>query len=191
MSPKWHRPVFAAFLFISLSGNLADTQDRELRPVTDAMLQDPDPADWLMWRRTLDSWGYSPLEQITRENVHELRLVWSRALTPGSQQGTPLVYNGIMYMPNPGDVIQAMNAVTGDLLWEYRREHPDDWEGDVWQDTNRNLAIYGPRSSTRVRTSMSLPPTRSPAGWSGKPKSSTTRITPLDNPPDRSLPTAR
>ena len=143
MSPKWHRPAFAAFLFVSLASKPADTQDREFLPVTDAMLQDPAPADWLMWRRTLDSWGYSPLEHITRENVHELRLVWSRALTPGSQQGTPLVYNGIMYMPNPNDVIQAMNAVTGDLLWEYRREHPDDWEGDVWQDTNRNLAIYG------------------------------------------------
>ena len=112
-------------------------------PITDAVLQDPDPADWLMWRRTLDSWGYSPLDQITRENVGELRMVWSRALTPGSQQGTPLVYNGIMYMPNPGDVIQAMDAVTGDLLWEYRRAHPDDLEDYIRADTNRNIAIYG------------------------------------------------
>ena len=87
-------------------------------PVTDAMLQDPAPADWLMWRRTLDSWGYSPLDQIDRENVGELRMVWSRALAPGSQQGTPLVYDGVMYMPNPGDVIQAMDAATGDLAWD-------------------------------------------------------------------------
>ena len=70
-------------------------------------------------------------------------MVWSRGLTPGSQQGTPLVYNGIMYMPNPGDVIQAMDAVTGDLRWEYRRAHPDDLEDYVRSDTNRNLAIYG------------------------------------------------
>ena len=111
--------------------------------MTDAVLQDPDPADWLMWRRTLNGWGYSPLDQITRENVGELRMVWSRALTPGSQQGTPLVYNGIMYMPNPGDVIQAMDAVTGDLLWEYRRAHPDDLEDYIRTETNRNLAIYG------------------------------------------------
>src|SRR5690606_14605705 len=40
-----------------------------VRPVTDEMLRDPDPADWLMWRRTLDGWGYSPLDQIDRENV--------------------------------------------------------------------------------------------------------------------------
>ena len=112
--------------------------------VTDAMLQEPDPADWLMWRRTLDSWGYSPLDQITRQNVDELRMVWSRALTPGSQQGTPLAYDGVLYMPNPRDVIQAIDAVTGDLKWEYRRELPDDlgeYLGAL-SATNRNLAIY-------------------------------------------------
>ena len=71
-------------------------------PVTDAMLQDPAPADWLMWRRTLDSWGYSPLDQIDQENVGKLRMVWSRALGRGNQQGTPLAYDGVLYMPNPG-----------------------------------------------------------------------------------------
>jgi len=115
-------------------------------PVTDAMLQDPSPADWLMWRRTLDSWGYSPLDQVNRENVANLRMVWSRALNqPGRQQGTPLVYDGVMYMPNPKDVIQAINAVTGDLIWEYRRNRPDDLADymiAVLIDTNRNLAIY-------------------------------------------------
>ena len=115
-------------------------------PVTDAMLQDPDPAHWLMWRRTLDGWGYSPLDQITRDNVDELRLVWSRGLTEGRQQGTPLVYDGVMYMPNPSDVIQAIDAATGDLVWEHRREVPEDIEDymfdGLWQN-NRNLAIYG------------------------------------------------
>jgi alcohol dehydrogenase (cytochrome c) len=118
----------------------------EFVPVTDAMLQNPAPADWLMWRRTLNGWGYSPLDQINRRNVGELRLVWSRALTPGNQQGTPLVYDAVMYMPNPRDVIQAFDAATGDLKWEYRRQLPDDIEDFVLGgliDTNRNLAIYG------------------------------------------------
>ena len=88
----------------------------EFVPVTDAMLQDPAPEDWLTWRRTLDAWGYSPLDQIDRSNVGDLRMVWTRALTPGSQQGTPLVYRGVLYMPNPGDVIQAIDAATGDLV---------------------------------------------------------------------------
>ena len=65
----------------------------EFVPVTDAMLQAPAPEDWLMWRRTLDSWGYSPLDQVTRENVNELRMVWTRALARGRQEGTPLGLN--------------------------------------------------------------------------------------------------
>ncbi len=115
-------------------------------PVTDAMLQDPDPDDWLMWRRTLDTWGYSPLDQIDRGNVGDIRMVWTRALGPGLQQGTPLVHDGVMYMPNPRDVIQALDAVTGDLIWEYRRDRPDDLAeymiGSL-TDTNRNIAIWG------------------------------------------------
>ena len=119
-------------------------QGESFVPVTDAMLQDPDPADWLMWRRTLDGWGYSPLDAITRENVGDLRMVWSRALQPGTQEGTPLAYDGVLYMPNPRDVVQAIDAVTGDLLWEHRREIPDDAEDYMFATaTNRNIAIHG------------------------------------------------
>ena len=52
-------------------------------PVTDAMLEAPAAGDWLTWRRTPDGWGYSPLDQIDRDNVHQLRMVWSRGLAPG------------------------------------------------------------------------------------------------------------
>ena len=114
-------------------------------PVTDAELQDPSPDDWLMWRRTLDGWGYSPLDRIDRENVDQLRMVWSRALTDGRQQGTPLVHDGVLYMPNPNDVIQAIDAVSGDLLWEHRREVPEDISDYIFglSENNRNLAIHG------------------------------------------------
>ncbi len=115
-------------------------------PVTDALLQAPAPGDWPMWRRTLDGWGYSPLDSIDRGNVGDLRLVWSRALRPGGrQQGTPLVYDGVLYMPNPSDVIQAIDAATGDLLWEYQRPLPADACERILPGvctTNRNLAIY-------------------------------------------------
>ena len=84
-------------------------------PVTDSMLENPAPSDWLMWRRTPNGWGYSPLDQIKRANVSKLKLVWTRALATGSQQGTPLADGGTLYMPNPNDHIQAINAVTGDL----------------------------------------------------------------------------
>ncbi len=121
------------------------SQTRTFTPITDAELQNPDPADWLMWRRTLDGWGYSPLDDITRENVGALRLTWSRALIPGPQQGTPLAHGGVLYMAQADDVVQAIDAVTGDLIWEYRRDLPDDLieytSGDARK--TRNIAIYG------------------------------------------------
>jgi PQQ-dependent dehydrogenase (methanol/ethanol family) len=115
--------------------------------VTDEMLEDPDPKDWMMWRRTLNSWGYSPLDQINRDNISSLGLAWTRGMAEpqgnGFQEGTPLIYDGIMYMPSQGDVIQALDAVTGDFIWEYRRELPDDLTDHLWASaTNRNLAIY-------------------------------------------------
>ena len=138
----WAALACAAFLVAAEVPGRA--QGGDFVPVTDAMLQDPDPADWLMWRRTLDGWGYSPLDSITRENVGDLRMVWTRAMTDGTQEGTPLAYDGVLYMPNPFDVIQAIDAVTGDLLWEYRRDLPDDLDDYLFAvATNRNIAIHG------------------------------------------------
>ena len=113
-------------------------------PVTDAMLQNPAPGDWLTWRRTLDGWGYSPLDQIDRGNVGDLRMVWSRALAPGRQEGTPLAYGGVLYMPQASDVIEAIDAATGDLIWQHRRDLPDDVYDFVGGNArnNRNIAIY-------------------------------------------------
>ena len=110
-------------------------------PVTDAMLQDPDPADWLNWRRTLDGWGHSPLDQITTDNVDQLQLAWSWGLAEGSQQTTPLVLDGVMYLANPGAIVQALDAASGELLWEYRRETPDGGDAPAG-GRQRNIAIY-------------------------------------------------
>ena len=138
--------VLALGALAPLAATAQSDEDAGFVPVTDAMLEDPAPGDWLTWRRTLDGWGYSPLDQIDRDNVGELRMVWTRALGAGSQQGTPLAYGGVLYMPNPRDVIQAIDAVTGDLLWEYRRARPDDLDDHVaagLSEAKRNIAIYG------------------------------------------------
>ena len=141
------RAVFTVMALVAAAAP-AMAQAPAAPPVTDAMLRDPAPGDWLMWRRTLDGWGYSPLDQINRENVNELRLVWTRALSAGYQEGTPLVYGGTLYMPNPNDHLQAIDAATGDLLWEYRRETPDGAAERLAAagglvSVNRNVAIYG------------------------------------------------
>ena len=108
------------------------------------MLQDPAPGDWLMWRRTLDSWGYSPLTEINQENVSQIRMVWTRDLAAATDEITPLAYNGVLYVPQANDVIEAIDAVSGDVIWSYRRDLPEDvgqWIGPHGSN-NRNLAIY-------------------------------------------------
>ena len=118
--------------------------DREatgLTPVTDAMLQDPPAADWLTWRRTLDNHGYSPLDQITRDNVGGLRLAWVLSMRDGVNQTTPLVHDGVMFLANPGNVVQAIDAARGDVIWEYQYDVPPDALTGV--GATRGLALYG------------------------------------------------
>ena len=164
--------VVASALAVTLvsGGLLLDAQVKTFRPVTEAMLRNPAAGDWLNWRRTDNAWGYSPLNQITRQNVNQLQLAWSWSMDDtGSQQATPLVYDGVMYLPNPRGVIQALDAATGDLIWEYRpgataplpppagrgggeqtdiprlSQRPATGGADTGRGIQRNLAIFGSR----------------------------------------------
>jgi alcohol dehydrogenase (cytochrome c) len=110
------------------------------RPVTDAMLQNPDAGEWLQWRGTQDAQGFSPLNQINKDNAGQLQLAWSWALQPGEFEGAPLVHDGVMYVPNPGAGVTALDAATGDVLWEFKRSYaPVDLSGEPM----RTLALYG------------------------------------------------
>jgi PQQ-dependent dehydrogenase (methanol/ethanol family) len=120
---------------------------QSFRPVTQAELNDPDPSDWLMWRRTYNGWGYSPLDQIDRSNVSRLQLVWSYGFEPHRQglQSEPLVRGGVIYMRHPTELLTAHDATTGDLIWEYRRQLPagiDSVAGGITPHRGRGLAIY-------------------------------------------------
>ena len=111
-----------------------------LAPVTDEMLQHPSDGDWLMWRRTYSSLGHSPLRQINASNVNNLRVAWSRALAVGSDEITPLVHDGVIFIES-ADTIQAIDGATGDLLWQYLRPLPD----VLFKGRNsvlRGIAIY-------------------------------------------------
>ncbi|MCY4121194.1 MAG: c-type cytochrome, partial [Acidobacteria bacterium] len=110
----------------------------ELSPVTDEMLADPPPGDWLNWRRTRNSHGYSTLDQVTRDNVADLKLEWSISVRPGNHQTTPLVHDGVMFLAHPGNVVQALDAATGDVIWVYRHRLPDDARAGA----TRTLALY-------------------------------------------------
>ena len=110
--------IVAVVVATSLSA-LAQVQDFE--PVTREMLLNPDPGDWLMLSRTYDMQRFSPLDQINRQNVGRLRMSWARGMSPGIHEHIPLVYRGVMYVANPGG-LQALDATTGDLIWDYRRD---------------------------------------------------------------------
>jgi PQQ-dependent dehydrogenase (methanol/ethanol family) len=108
-------------------------------PVTDEMLRNEDPADWLMARRNYQGWSYSPLTQITRDNVNDLQLAWVWMMQDGgANEPTPIVHNGIMYLTNTANVLQALDAKTGDLIWEHRVPP----YALIGAATMRNIAIY-------------------------------------------------
>lgn len=111
----------------------------KITPVSDAMLQNPPAGDWLTWRRDFDYQGSSPLRQISKANVSNLHVVWTWTLPPGANEATPLVHDGVMLVHGFGDSIQALDAATGDPLWQYSRERPKGLNPSV----KRNIAIYG------------------------------------------------
>ena len=112
------------------------------RPVTDAMLRDPDPDDWLMIRGNYQAWSHSRLADIDRGNVGDLELAWIWALPEGGWNApSPIAHDGVLYVTGIGPVVQALDAVTGDLIWEHRVAV----ETPGYSGTSRNLAIYGER----------------------------------------------
>ena len=95
---------------------------REYSPVTDEILQNPPDADWLTWRRTYANQGFSNLDQINRETVSGLQLAWHQPVTPGNNMPTPLIHDGIMFLYSAGDVVLALDATNGELLWRYSHD---------------------------------------------------------------------
>ena len=112
-----------------------------IRPVTEAMLQEPPADDWLLWRRTYGASGFSPLDQVNTDNVAELRVAWSWALPRGPNESTPIVHDGVLFVHGYGDRVQALDAASGDLLWQYSRRLPRDASPSL----KRGLSIYGDR----------------------------------------------
>ena len=90
-------------------------------PITDKTLLNPAPEDWLMYSRTYDAQRFSPLKQITRQNVAQLKEVFKVEFPGGQQESIPLVYRGVMYVVVPPNAIRAVDATTGEQIWEHKR----------------------------------------------------------------------
>jgi alcohol dehydrogenase (cytochrome c) len=133
---------------------LVDNQDAEYRAamaarkslldrvtlVSDATLRNPVAADWLMWRGTYATLGYSPLDQINKSTVRHLGVAWTLALPPSANEAAPLVHDGVLFIEG-GDTVEAINAADGNILWQYVRTLPDALHNG--RDARmRGMAIY-------------------------------------------------
>ena len=113
-------------------------------PVTEEMLANPAPENWLTWRRSHDGQGYSPLRQIDTGNVDELRVAWAQSLPAGAMMNEPLVRDGVLYVFGFGDNVFAFDAATGRQLWRYQRRVP---EGTALS-SKKTIALYGDKLFT-------------------------------------------
>jgi PQQ-dependent dehydrogenase (methanol/ethanol family) len=149
-----NHPVIATATFVALSclafaprgAGQEAAKSKAILPVTDEMLLKPGTGDWLTWRRTHDGWGYSPLDQIHRGNIQTLQLAWAWNQEPGNQEAAPLVKDGVMYLAQSDNVVHALNAETGDMLWEYRHLIPELKGSYVRRQFHRarnSIALYG------------------------------------------------
>jgi alcohol dehydrogenase (cytochrome c) len=100
--------------------NLLDS----VTPVSDEMLRSPAASDWLMWRGTYDTLGYSPLDQINRGTVGNLIVAWTLSLPPSANEAAPLIHDGVLFIEG-GDTVEALSAADGSILWQYVRPLPD------------------------------------------------------------------
>ncbi len=109
--------------------------------VTDERLVNPEDRNWLSYRGTLDGWGYSPLDQIDADSVSELEPVWTFSTgVNGGHESPPIVNDGVMFVTTPGNLVYAMDAATGEMLWRYQHDLPPSLI--AFHRTNRGVALY-------------------------------------------------
>jgi alcohol dehydrogenase (cytochrome c) len=113
----------------------------DFNAVTDDAIATPPAGDWLGWRRSYDAQGFSPLRQIDTRNVADLRLAWSWTMPAGSAESVPLVRDGTIFVQAYGDIVQALDAKSGDLLWQYTHTLED----GAQPFHKRGLALHGNR----------------------------------------------
>ena len=144
-SPTEQMNVPGRFIVNQKPGLLVEGHIQNYTPVTDAALTHPADGDWPMFRRNYQGWSYSPLNQVTAGNVANLQLKWMWSLDDGgTTEITPIVHDGIMFLSASGNTVEAMNARTGELLWENRLgPSPRSAAPGGSTEETRSLGLYG------------------------------------------------
>ena len=131
-------------LLIQADSASGQSQDRAWEPITEERLLSPEDGDWMSYRRTYDVTGFSPLDQINRDTVGELRLVWAWSMRDGSRWvPTPIVANGLMYVSEGSGRVTAFDVVSGDVAWVHTRSYPEDIEKSQALGRHRGVSVYG------------------------------------------------
>lgn len=131
--------------FAMVTTGLAQSTSPGWEPIEEERLLNPEDGDWMNYRRTYDVTGFSPLSQINRENVDELRLVWAHSMGDGSRWvPTPVVSNGLMFVAE-SDRVTAFEVETGDVAWVHQRSFPDDIQKSQALGRSRGVSVYRDR----------------------------------------------
>ena len=139
------RNVSWAMFAILVAGTAAGAQTElpEWEPITQERLLNPEDGDWLSYRRTYDVFGFSPLDQINRTNVQDLRLVWAYSMRDNSRWvPTPIVANGLMYVAEGSGRVVAFDVVSGDVAWIHERSYPEDIQLSQAYRRHRGVSVY-------------------------------------------------
>ena len=122
----------------------AQAPSGEWTSITAERLRAPEAGDWLGYRRTYDVQAFSPLREINRRSVEQLRPVWAYTVRDNSRWvATPIVANGLMYVAEGSGRVLALDAVTGELVWTYVRTYPQDIAMSEAFPRHRGVSIYG------------------------------------------------
>ena len=114
--------------------------------ITFAEIAKPRAGEWPSYNGTLDGNRYSPLTQIDRGNVGGLAPRWMFPIAgaPGALQTTPVVVDGVMFVPSVNEAF-ALDARNGREIWHYKRPRTKGLAGDAASGINRGVAVLGDR----------------------------------------------
>jgi len=137
--------VYLAILatLVTQATGVAQSEQPEWEPITQQRLLNPEDGDWLSYRRTYDVFGFSPLDEINRTNVRQLRPVWAYSMRDNSRWvPTPVVANGLIYVAEGSGRVVAFDVVSGDVAWIHQRSYPDDIGTSQAYNRHRGVSIY-------------------------------------------------
>jgi quinohemoprotein ethanol dehydrogenase len=134
-----------AATLIVLSPALADSPAKIGNVNAERVAADTDGANWLLNGRNFESHHFSPLKQITDQNVSGLGLAWYMEVD--SDMGIvsePIVVDGVAYISAPQSKVYALEAATGKLIWKFDPKVRLDQalNGSYSARTNAGVAVW-------------------------------------------------